>query len=222
MLALAEPGGQTDGSRVEVPFDDLLVPADSPGIQPPGFVFMRARWEGWTRWEERGEAMDRWATIAHAVDRVCSSPPPAWKPRYGALACARGLVTIAHHESFFWLSTHEGRLRGALGEVCLVQIHPKVARDMGIDPESLVGTDAASTERCLRVGVEILGLMRGLVEQREPIPSHWFGPSVAAYGSGSLDVSQSAGWVVDRVATYAKTARRKALPFRALIALEGT
>ncbi len=218
MLTLAEPG-VTDGSRIEL--DDAPM-AELAHLEPPGFVFIRARWVSWSRRETAAEGMDRWATIAHAVARVCSSPPPAWKPRWGSLACARGLVTIARHESAYWRSVHEGRLRGPAGEVCLVQLHPAVLRSFGLDPEKMVGLDEASTERCLRVGVELLGLARGLVEQHETVPSHWFGPSVATYGSGVLGGSLEAKWVTDRIATFAKTARRKPLTFRAMLALEGT
>lgn len=220
MLAVAEPG-ITDGSRVEVPFEALQAP-DAPGVEPPGFVFIRARWEGWTRREERGEALDRWATIAHSVDVVCSDPPPAWKSGWGSLACVRGIVTIMRHESAFWRSVHEGKLRGPAGEVGLPQLHPTVLRALGLDPETMVGVDEAATERSLRVAVELLGLARGLVEQSEQIPEHWFGPSVGAYGSGGLGSSLESEWVTARVATYEKTGRRKALPFRALVALEGT
>lgn len=218
MLAVAEPG-VTDGSRIEI--DDAPI-AETPGLQPPGFVFIRAHWSGWSRRETAAEGMDRYATIARANAKVCSNPPPAWKPRWGSLACSRGETTIARHESAFWRSVHEGRLRGPAGEVCLVQLHPAVLRSLGIDPESLVGIDDAATERCLRVGVELLGLARGLVEQQESVPEHWFGPSVATYGSGALGVSLDSAWVAARVATFEKTARRKPLPFRALVALEGT
>lgn len=217
MFAVAEPG-VTDGSRVEL--DDTPV-GETVGLEPPGFVFIRARWAGRSRRETAAEGTDRWATIARASARVCSSPPPAWKAKWGALACTRGLTTIMRHESAFWRSVHEGRLRGPAGEVCLVQIHPAVTKALGIDPETLVGIDDASTERCLRVGAELLGLSRGLVEQHEPVPEHWFGPSVAAYGSGSLGGHESK-WVTDRVATYEKTGRRKALPFRALVALDAS
>jgi len=215
MLSVAEPG-VTDGSRV--PIDG---PSEAVGVQPPGYTFIRTRWDGWTRRETAAEGLDRWATIATVVERVCSDPPPAWKPRWGSLGCVRGIVTIMRHESAFWRAVHEGKLRGPAGEVGLPQIHPVVLRSLGIDPERVVGIDAASTERSLRVAVELLGLARGLVEAHESAPDHWFGPAVGAYGSGSLG-SHESPWVTARVATYGKTAARKPLPFRALVALEGT
>lgn len=215
MLAVAEPG-VTDGSRVCV---EGAPEHEAPGLEAPGYVFIRARWGCWSRRETRAEALDRWATIGRVVERVCADPPPAWKPRWGSLGCARGLVTIMRHESAFWRSVHEGELRGPAGEVGLPQLHPAVLHSLGIDPESVVGIDAASTERSLRVAVELLGLARGLVESREAVPSHWFGPSVGVYGSGGLG-SHASEWVTARVVTYAKTADRRPLPFRALVALE--
>jgi hypothetical protein len=217
MLAVAEPG-ISNGSRIE-----LGGPPDSeaPGLEPPGYEFIRTKWSGWSRRETSAEALDRWATIAQVSERVCNDPPPAWKPRWGALGCVRGIVTIMRHESAFWRSVHEGKLRGPAGEVGLPQLHPAVLNSLGIDPETVVGIDAAATERSLRVAVELLGLARGLVEAHESVPDHWFGPSVGAYGSGALG-SHESEWVTARVATYAKTATRKPLTFRALVALEGT
>ncbi len=214
MLAVADPG-VTDGSRVCIEGDPQF---ESAGLEKPGYTFIRATWSCWSRRETQGEALDRWATIARVTSRVCHDPPPAWKLRWGVLGCIRGVATIARHESAYWRAVHEGKLRGPAGEVCLLQIHPVVTNALGIDPETLVGIDAASTERCLRVGVELLGLARGLVEHSEPVPEHWFGPSVGAYGSGSLG-SHESEWVTARVATYAKTGARKALPFRALLAV---
>ncbi len=217
MLAIAEPG-VSNGSRVAI---DGPPDTEAPGLEGPGYVFIRARWDGWSRREERGEALTRWATIARSVETVCSDPPPAWKPRWGSLGCARGIVTIMRHESAYWRSVHEGKLRGPAGEVGLPQLHPAVLKSLGIDPETVVGIDAAATERSLRVAVELLGLARGLVEAHESVPDHWFGPAVGAYGSGSLG-SHESEWVTARVATYGKTGARKALPFRALIALGET
>jgi anaerobic selenocysteine-containing dehydrogenase len=223
MLSIATPGAGK-GSRIELA--DEPVPAElAEGVtfEPPGFKLSRVTWTVWTRTESTEESLERWATIALADAAVAANPPAEWHWRGadGRLQLVRALVTIARHESAFWRSVHEGRLRGAAGEACLVQIHPDTARRLGIDLDSLVGIDQAATERCLRAGAIVLAMARELAECRCQAAPHWFAPSIAAYGSGAGCVPEGS-WVKgveERVVTYARTGFRRPLGDDALALL---
>ena len=227
MLTLAQPG-ISKASRVSLADQPVAAELDEGVTAAQNFTWMRATWQGWSRTETEAEALARWATIAVVVARVAKDPPSEWRwtSNAGRLQLVRAVVTIMRHESAFWRSVHEGRLRGGLGEVCLAQIRPVVARQFGIDPESLVGLDAAATERCVRASVLILAKSRNLAERRCSRAPHWFAPTVAAYGSGSgctpCPGSEWAEGVTAREATYWKTGARKPLSTTALEILGAT
>lgn len=225
MLAVAEPG-VTPASRVVLDSDPGAELLALVGVEanPPGFKWMRASWTEWSRWETPGEGYARWGTIAIAIDRVANDPPPAWRPTWASVGLVRGLVTIARAESAFWKSVHEGRLRGPAGEACLVQVHPETARALGVDLESLVGTDVDATERCFRVGAELLGLAVERCISTDKLPGGWFEHSVVSYWTPDRcepEPDQEKG-IALRSRLYARTGKPKALPFRAMLAVAGT
>lgn len=222
MLAVAEPG-VSPGSRISLdgePGPELLELAGVPA-EPPGFKWIRASWLEWSRWETPGEALGRWGTIAIAMDRVAKRPPPSWRPSWATIGLVRGMVTIARAESAFWRSVHEGRLRGPSGEVCLVQVMPSTATRLGVDPESLVGIDVEATERCLRVGAELLGLAVERCIGAEELKPGWFETAVVSYWTPDRCVpapEQQKG-IETRRKLYERTGKRKPLPFRAIVAV---
>lgn len=216
ILSVARPG-ISDGSRIELKDRAVLTELDE-GVRAPGFSLAEGRvvWDTWTRRETYDEGMARYAIIARAVTRVANNPPAewVWLGRLGALQIVRAEVTIARHESGFWRSVHEGKLRGPAGEACLVQIHPATARHFGIDLESLVGLDEDSTYRCIYAGVFVLAKARVLAERRCHDGKHWFEPTIAAYGSGKgcVPTGDWVNGVQARVNTYAKTGMKNTLP----------
>lgn len=227
MLKLATPG-ITPGSRVELTAQAAQIDREDGLAVAEHFKWSRAVWPSWSRQETEAEGMERWATIAVSVERVAVTPPPewVWRGAAGELQLTRALVTIARHESAFWRSVQEGRLRGTRGEVCLIQAMPATARAFGYDPESLVGIDAEATERCFRVGAAILGNMRRKAERtahcRDALWRHWFEPTIALYGSGA-DCIPTGDWVkgvADRVHSYELTAQRAPLPQFAIELIE--
>lgn len=220
MLTVAQPG-ITPGSRIELTADAAAIDReDGVKVSPPGFHWSRATWPMWSRQETEPEALERWATIAVAVEAVAKRPPVEWRwgGAVGELQLTRALVTIARHESAFWRSVHEGRLRGAQGEVCLEQIQTKTAWAFGYDPETLVGVDRESTERCLRVGAIVLAKARDAAERKagcaDVMRYSWFQGAIAIYGSGAGCVPEG-DWtqgVSARMRTYDRTGVRKRLP----------
>jgi hypothetical protein len=226
MLTLAEPGAGL-GSRVELdgePVPELLALAGVPAAEPPGFRWIRTSWSDWTRLETPGEATERWGVVARAFEAVATDPPPAWCPEWATIGMIRGGVTIARAESAFWRSVHEGKLRGPSGEVCLMQIHPRTAARLGVDLESLVGLDPASTERCIRVGVELLAV--GIERCWGPgkLGRDWFQRAVVGYWTPATCTpsGEQVKGVELRGRLYARTGQRRPLTFRAMLAVEGT
>jgi hypothetical protein len=174
-------------------------------------------------YESKPQAEQRWARIAVSMAHIAAHPPAEWHWRgeVGALQLVRGEVTIADHESHFGWFVHGGFKRGG-GAVCLAQLDPGEVRKLHFDPESLVGFDDASTERCFYASAIVLGRMRDLAERRCSDAGHWFAPTVAAYGSGRGCVPTGA-WVNGvraRAATYERTGDRRPLPARVLALLE--
>jgi len=218
MLALLYPG-HCAGSRILLPACDgecRTMWATMTGRPPSrGFVFMRARWPGWSREETEVEGLARWAGIAAGVGRVVANPPPAWK--WPAEELAPLLVTIAMHESHFWRSVQEGRLRGPFGEWGLFQCHPRVP---GCD-KRMTGLDVDSVERAARFATEQLSRARALAE-REPCERFWWLPStLTVYAVGHRSCK---GFVTldERLSSWAQVTdkRRYPLPFGALFALD--
>jgi hypothetical protein len=160
------------------------------------------------------DAVARWGLIARVIGHVAEEPPSEWRwgGPVGQLQLVRGVVTIMKHESTFSYRVHAGLKRGGHA-VCLLQIEPSEAARVDVEPEALVGVNEAATELCVRTGVRMLGRMRSLAEHRCS-GSHWFGASVAAYGSGAgcVPTGKWAEGVAARVVTYGKTAFRKPLP----------
>ena len=218
MLTLAEPG-VTDASRVQLPADcaeDCVAHWDRHEAAPQNdATWMRARFDGLTRRETRLEAIERWTVIAGAIETVAIDPPELWTGTPEELW--RALVTIARHESAYWGSVHDGTLRGAAGEACLLQIHPENWVKLGVSDTDLVGLDLASTERCIRAGATILAQSRDACGAAGP---GWFTPTIQVYGAGQgcLKFLDSA-WVQDRVATYERTGEAEPLPFDGRLAM---
>lgn len=228
MMALAEPG-YSEYSRVELAehapcaaewcygaveeLSGKRVRADFE------YKAMRAEWRGYSRAETPAEGRARFATIAVATDYVERNPPESWRSGRGAAYpfgdLSDGLVTIMRHESAYWRSVHEGRIRGAAGEWCLVQIHPSVLDSLGVTGEELVGIDLDSTIRCLMAGAELLGRARRLCPPGE---KGWFGPTIAAYGSGQGCLVTDE-WVSDRVDTFHRVQRPRRTASGALLAI---
>jgi hypothetical protein len=211
VLTLAEPG-LTDQSR-------------APACQAEhGAVYEhrhgRAVWPGWTRRETRGEGLRRFATIARALDAVRRRPPARWKGTGSELW--RALGSIARHESAFWEGVQSGAIRGSAGEVCLVQLHPRIWASLGIsDPAEVLGVELEPTERCLRAGAELLTRARGLCPSMpggDAMDGEWFAYAVQAYGSGQ-GCAPPSPWVAPRLASYQRTAEPRPLPFLARVAL---
>jgi len=83
------------------------------------------------------DARKRYITIAEAIDDAS----------HGDSRKAKMLITVAFHESAFRRDVHNGTARGDGGRAwCLGQVHPQYWGARG--PE-LVGTDEASTRRCV-------------------------------------------------------------------------
>ena len=221
MLKVATPG-VTAWSRVELPgcsvqcateLEPMLGVAPALDVRRGSLLFA-----GWSRPESEAEGMARYALIARAIANVVAAPPAPWKHSWSRVELGRALVTIARHESAFWRPVHAGALRGPAGEVCLVQVHPITAAKLGIDLESLVGVDLAATERCLRVGAELLARARLMCGAGE---RGWFPRAIAAYGSGE-GCTAAGSWrdgVDERLATFDRTDRRDPLPLLAWLAL---
>lgn len=104
--------------------------------------------------------------LTEALVLEAKNPPACWRWSTADLAWA-GLV-ITWWESGRWrVEVHDGTRRGDAGRsVCLAQIH-----DGG---EELVGTDLASTRRCIRTAYEHLArhARRCLPKDAEPSPWH--------------------------------------------------
>jgi hypothetical protein len=171
------------------------------------------------RLETQDEARARYVTIASALDAVsleATRAPDGERPMWpwDRRELVAGLLAIARHESAFRRDVHEGVGPRAMGDcyrardgsrrcrsVCLVQVQMG-----GLDAErngrrgrDLVGLDAASTERCLRAGAELLARARWSCGRSAG--AGWFAPSVALYGSG-VSCSTKPAWVQRRAATY--------------------
>lgn len=224
ILSLAAPG-QSPFSVVPLPEcgGPVLRLADLPaGPEPAACSAPGVTWSShhgaMVRPESEVEARARYATIASALDavsleatRAAEGERPLWP--WDRRELVAGLLTIARHESGFRRDVHEGVGPRALGDcyrardgsrrcrsVCLMQVQTG-----GLDGErggwrgrDLVGIDAASTERCLRAGAELLARSRWSCGRRG---GEWFAPSVALYGSG-VSCSPRPGWVQRRAATY--------------------
>ncbi len=179
----------------------------------------RVKWEGLSRPETRMEGYSRFSTIAIAIEYVANHPPKRWVDGLGdphpKSELWRALVTIARHESAFWLPVHEGRIRGRAGEWCLAQIHPVVLPSLGLEGPDLVGTDLDSTIRCFQAAADVLARSRNLCP---PDKQGWFGPALAVYASG-VGCSTTPQMVQDRVDTYVKTANVRNLVPDAFLAL---
>lgn len=187
-------------------------------------------WPGYTRAETRMEGMRRFVTIARALDHVARHPPKQWQGSPRELYNAE--ASIVRQESALWRGVHEGRIRGPVGEACLMQVHP----GNGYDLETLVGVDLASTIRCLTAGAEILSAARVYCERefesryRDALPvsdleeawadGDWFPSTIALYGSG-VDCDSSREFVAARLRDYERAwaAPLSSLDFDALYSL---
>jgi hypothetical protein len=178
-----------------------------------------AYWPGWTRAETRMEAMERFAMVSVAMEYVEKHPPPSWRSTTGApypiSDLYRGEGAVGRHESAFWRSIHEGRIRGAAGEWGLFQIHPSVLPSLGVEGPDIVGLDYESTVRSVQAAAELLGRARRLCP---PSEEGWFGPTIAAYGSGQ-GCAVTDEWVDARIVTFEKTPKFRPVPRGGSLAL---
>jgi hypothetical protein len=215
MLAVLCPGA-SPASRIDLPSCDAECRATTiarTGHRPArGFTWMRARWSGWSRQETEMEGLVRWAGIAEGVARVVADPPPAW--RWPAEELGWALITVARHESSFWRSVQEGRLRGPAGEWGLWQCYPTLP---GCG-RALTGLDADAVERAARFAAEQLARARGAAGHCD----WWLPDMLTVYASGK---SCHVRWdtLDERVATFGRIAsaemRGAPLPIGALLAL---
>ncbi len=224
ILRTASPG-VSDQSRVDVADEVCEIPGSEAlsGHQARrGFRGLRTTYPSCTRPETRLEGMDRFVTIAVAAARVANDPPAGWDARWPQMPLPRGLVVIGRHESAWWRSVHDGRLKGAAGEVCLTQIHPSVFGLLGVTADELVGLDVDSTERCFRAAAELLTRATpycGVDPRGSGVA--WFSEAISLYGSGQ-GCHIDAAWVTSRVDMYSGLVAKgpARLDFDALIALE--
>lgn len=211
LLSLGTPG-RSEASRV--PAHELEQGAALD------FEARRGTWPGWTRPETYPEGLRRYAVIARAMDAVQRRPPRRWRGSGPELW--RALAAIVRQESAMWRGVHDGTIRGSAGEVCLVQLHPRIWASLGIaDPAEVLGVDLEATERCLRAGAELLARSRGLCPSLpggDQVDGEWFAYAVQAYGSGK-GCALPEPWVQPRLESYQRTAERKPLPFLAQVAI---
>lgn len=160
----------------------------------------RAKWPGWSRQETRGEALERWAVIARAVEDA--STEPRWPLGRSTLQAA--LLALARAESAYWRAVHEGRLRGTAGEWGLWQCHPAVP---GCD-ETVVGLDLAATTRGAILAAYHLAGSARLVLRDCPSDDRGvlFARVFSAYGTGDgcrrelPDAAKRAAWMQSALA----------------------
>ena len=134
---------------------------------------MSKRRKTWVLPETKKQAVARWRTIAEAIAEVSESTVN-WAG--GKEALARFMLTVVYHESGFSLDCHDGSWRGDCNKYgrncrssCLGQIlvGKRVSQFTKLPHEQLVGTDKASTIRCLRT------VARYLVSAQTMCRSRW-------------------------------------------------
>lgn len=216
ILVVAEPG-ETIYSQVFLESCDAACQATKPCDEPKLVCrapFWRRDRKTWARAETRTEGLVRYAGIAVQVARVAAAPPPQWRGTPHELVDA--LVTIARHESAFWLEVQLGHMKGPAGELGLWQANsgsgvPETYR------RSLVGPGPGPVFRGAWWATVQLGRARSRCRPSDP--SRWFYAAVSAYGSGGTCAGGK--WARDRENTYARVrARKRPLPPLARDALD--
>jgi hypothetical protein len=258
MIALASPG---QSAYSVVP---LSACGDSP-VKPACDQTPRPVWSplygAFVRQENREEGLRRYLDIARSIQKVAEdatkpttvdgAPQPAMWP-WSAEDLARGLATIAFHESGYRRDVQTGVGKNALGDcgyyngkgqkvgaeearatgaqylcrsVCLVQINTGglSGTRYGLTGKDLVGLDRAAVEKCFSAGARAFANARGRCAQTRT--DGWFKKTIASYGTGK-DCETDEAWVNARVSTFQKIAKTKdsdlAADVRKLLGLDKT
>lgn len=216
MLALAQPGvswhsrvpcvdAKCSGATWPAPAYDPLRFAPKEGYRVDSFTF-----EGWSRMEQPGEALDRWIEMAVEIDAVgrAGVSDGWWGGSYDELVVS--LLAVARNESAFWRSVQDGTVRGPAGELCYMQIHPATANRLNIIPNDIIGLDSQSTFACFYESAKLLASARRGCQHSG---GHWSRGTFSRYGTGA-SCSHRGDWVQQRFRSYLVAANAKAHPDR--------
>lgn len=140
--------------------------------------------------------------IAVEAPKITGTKGWWWTP--DDLAWAAFIMTY-HESSKFHLKVHDGRLRGDKGRsVCLGQIM--------LGSKDLVGTDRASTERCIDKTMEFLVMHQHRCLHPKMKPGAWSVSMIyAGYGTGH-SCSATIGWAQSRAWSWWLVRNGKRLP----------
>lgn len=187
----------------------------------PAAAGVFSRFYGTTvRRESEPEGRERYAMISSALTGAAQDVLGVENPRGAKLWRARELVVVAASVAIFESGLREdvqvgrgtyrvaddvgGRGRGPSGELCFMQIHPKVFSMFAPGGESsLVGTDASVVRECFRAGMRMLVRARAFCSLTDPGHKRpgfdWLWSTVAMYGTGNSCLSSNHGKTVLRV-----------------------
>jgi hypothetical protein len=241
MIGLAQPG-LSPYSVVPVPTcgDNPLKPACTETPKPTWSPL----YGSFVRQETRDEALKRYLDIAKSIQKVAddstkpttvdgAEQPAIWP--WSAEDMARGLATIAFHESGYRRDVQTGVGKSALGDcgywnakgqkvgaeearataaqyicrsVCLVQVNTGGLNGTryGMTGKDLVGLDRAAIEKCFSAGARAFSNARGRCATTKT--DDWFKKTIASYGTGKACETDES-WVSARVTTYEKLVKAK-------------
>jgi len=151
---------------------------------------------GWT--ETPDDYRARVEVIAEAV--TVETPSTYW---------AMGVLAVFWHESHFRRSVHSGEKRGDSGRAICMGQHHRNGRTRAAW-ESLAGTDADATRRCVRATYHTLRRAQGWCSQWGTVRAGMLS-TVTAYGTGRTCAASRAAhpeWFFARAATHAWLTRR--------------
>lgn len=165
----------------------------------------------WVRYESRPGALKRYRAIAEAIadtaeglvnckgSKDSSCEELGWPDNARQLAIAA--LTVAIHESSLREDVESGRLRGASGEACLVQVMPKQApryaswltpeqrdqiakqpKEREAFAQTLVGSTPEALRRCFEIGMRMLARSRLACSRA---PKGWDYGMFSMYGTGT-------------------------------------
>lgn len=162
----------------------------------------------------------RYSTIATELAAAAADVLADEKPRGSQLWRARDLVLVSAAVAIFESGLREdvevgrgtyrvaddvgGRGRGPSGELCFMQIHPRVFSMFAPGGErSLLGAEPAAVRECFRAGMRMLIRARAFCSLTDPGHKRpgfdWLWSTVAMYGTGNSCLSSNHGKTVLRV-----------------------
>lgn len=207
MLSMMTPGGSAYSRTVVAKGAVTACPSHlSPASPLCAAPRWSPAWGAYTRAESRTEALKRWHGIAQQIAAVSSRPPKGWRGSPDLLA--RYIIAITRNESGWRKDVHagigprslgDGGRSGCLGQVMRTRRGWRSPR--GYQWHSLMGTDEASTRRCLETVADYLAHASKRVCGQAMRPACLF----SAYGGG---VKARDPRIVARVATLAATYRK--------------